>query len=316
MMRIQARTGSAGQVRILLVCVVIASGCKNRREEERKIAHGLSVTFSAPPVPSAAPSAEVMPEPRCPPDLVKIKPATGRAFCIDRYEAMLVDNASGTPLSPYFAPARRAAVLAFDGWSKKRFEMGSPKAQLVDLPELPKWQRTTEFEPRAVSKKGVVPSGYTSGVFAALACKNAGKRLCTPAEWRTACGGEQGWKFPYGPEYVQGKCNVFREGHPAASLHGNAAIGHTDPRLNRVKINGKPLLRSTGDTPECASHWGDDAVYDMVGNLDEWMDHETGTFGGGFFSRGTKDGCDWRTENHPKIYADYSTGVRCCADLP
>src|SRR5207248_8182379 len=142
------------------------------------------------------------------------------------------------------------------------FEMGSPNAQLIDLPELPKWERTTEFEPRAVSKKGVVPYGYTSGAWAAVACQNAGKRLCVPAEWRAACGGEQGWKFPYGSEYAAGKCNVFREGHPAAMLHGNAAIGHTDPRLNRVKINGKPLLRKTGETPDCASKWGDDAIYD------------------------------------------------------
>ncbi len=161
----------------------------------------------------------------------------------------------------------------------------------------------------------MVPNGYVSGVLAELACKNAGKRLCRPDEWRTACGGEDHRPFPYGASYVQGNCNVFREGHPAAILHDNPAIGHTDPRLNRVKIRGKPLLRKTGDTASCASRWGDDAIFDMVGNLDEWVDHEKGSFAGGFFSRGTKEGCDWHTQNHPKIYADYSTGVRCCADL-
>ncbi len=268
--------------------------------------------------PNPAPGAEVMPEPRCPPEMVKVRLGEAARVCVDRYESMLVDNAEGTPLSPYYSPGRKWAVLAFDGWSKKRFEMGSPDAQKVDLPELPRWERTREFEPRAVVKKDVVPNGYVSGISAALACKNAGKRLCTSDEWRTACGGEDGLKFPYGSEYLGGKCNVFREGHPAAILHDNPAIGHTDPRLNRVKIRGKPLLRKTGETPSCASKWGDDAIYDMVGNLDEWVDRdpEKGSFAGGFFSRATKDGCDWHTENHPKIYADYSLGVRCCADLP
>ncbi len=270
----------------------------------------------APQASVTEPEAEVMPEPRCRPDMVKVTPRDATRYCVDRYEATLVDHESSRPLSPYYAPVRKWALAAYESWNKQRFELGSPEAQAIELPELPVWQRTTDVEPRALAKKGVWPNGHVTGVLAEAACKNAGKRLCSPVEWRTACGGDGYQRFPYGPKFEAGYCNVFREAHPAAVLHGDASIGHTDPRLNRVKSLGKPLLRKTGDTPTCASHWGDDAVFDMVGNLDEWVQHERGSFAGGFYARSTKEGCDWRSTAHPKSYADYSTGVRCCADLP
>jgi formylglycine-generating enzyme required for sulfatase activity len=194
--------------------------------------------------------------------------------------------------------------------------MGDPEAQAIPLPALPAWMLQNDFEPRALVRKGVTPNGHVSGQQAFVACRKAGKRPCSWPEWRTACGGEQGWRFPYGADYAQGRCNVFREAHPAHVLHDDASIGHSDPRLNRVTYKGKPLLRASGETPDCASRWGEDAVYDMVGNLDEWLDDPEGSFAGAFYARASKDGCDWRGTKHPIHYADYSTGVRCCADLP
>ncbi len=311
---------------VTLVVLAEAGGCRRGDEpsDTEKTATAppsSSVTSSpgvAPPAPElvAAPDAEVMPEPRCRPDMVKVTPHDGPRYCVDRYEATLVEHATSRPLSPYYTPVRKWAVNAFDAWSKQRFEFGPPESQQVELPELPAWQRTVDVEPRALSKKALWPNGHVTGVLAATACSHAGKRLCTPAEWRTACGGEPGHRFPYGASYEAGACNVFREAHPAAVLHGDASIGHNDPRLNRVNFKGKPLLRKTGDTPSCASRWGDDAIFDMVGNLDEWVEHERGSFAGGFYARSTKDGCDWRSTAHPKSYADYSTGVRCCSALP
>jgi hypothetical protein len=258
----------------------------------------------------------VMPEPRCAPDMVKVRPGVGVPFCIDRYEAVLLDKDSDERIPPYYSPSRRFATGAARAWETMRFEMGPPDKQAIPLPPLPAWMLAKDFEPRAVSRKGVLPNGHVTGEQAIVACRNAQKRLCTPVEWRAACGGEQGWQFPYGTEYVQDACNVYREGHPAALLHDNAAVGHTDPRLNRVKIRGKPLLREGGATPACASKWGDDAVYDMVGNVDEWVDDPEGTFLGGFYSRTAKEGCDKAVKGHSIDYGDYSTGVRCCADLP
>lgn len=315
----------------LWLCVTVAAlGACGRAEEtsaNRPESGSSAVATAEVPVAPAesTPSAsaglsprvpEMRPEPRCRPDMVRVTPPVGSPYCVDRYEATLVDHATAKALSPYYSPVRKWAVAAFDSWSKQRFEVGPPASQQLELPELSRWQRTTEVVPRALSKKGVWPNGHVTGELAEVACKNAGKRLCSPAEWRTACGGEAANRFPYGTAYEAGRCNVFREAHPAAVLHGDASIGHTDPRLNRVTSGGRPLLRKTGDTAACASRWSEDAIYDMVGNLDEWVAHERGSFAGGFYARSTKEGCDWRSTAHAKSYADYSTGVRCCADLP
>jgi hypothetical protein len=50
----------------------------------------------------------------------------------------------------------------------------------------------------------------------------------------------------------------------------------------------------------------------MVGNLDEWVDDPDGAFLGGFYARGTAEGCDARVGVHAPEYFDYSLGVRCC----
>jgi formylglycine-generating enzyme required for sulfatase activity len=132
-----------------------------------------------------------------------------------------------------------------------------------------------------------------------------------PEEWVQACRGEANRRFPYGDEYAYGRCNVDREAHPAALLHGNASINHLDPRLNLVEGESGPLLRATGATEECVSRWGSDGVFDMVGNLDEWV-APGAAFQGGFYARATREGCDARISSHPPEYFDYSLGVRCC----
>src|SRR5262249_30052859 len=123
--------------------------------------------------------------------------------------------------------------------------------------------------------------------------------------------------FPYGDRYRAFACNVFRPYHPGFALHQNSSTGHRDPRLNLVvESDEQPLLRQTGDTPSCASSWGSDAVFDMVGNLDEWVEGETRpVFVGGFYSRSTNKGCEARVDSHAPAYYDYSLGTRCCADL-
>lgn len=252
-------------------------------------------------------------EPTCPREMVLVD---GR-YCVDRYEAALVDVATERALSPYYPPSPRLAYSAEQAWKTKRLELGDPAARALGLPALPAWQRTEGVEPRAVSARGLVPQGYVSGVVAERACKSAGKRLCTLGEWRTACRGERDKPFPYGEgdRYVAGKCNVFREAHPAMVLHGDFSVGHTDPRLNLVEVKGQPLLRKTGATSECISEWGDDGVADMVGNLDEWVEDSDGTFVGGFYARATKEGCASTVSTHGYAYYDYSTGIRCCRDL-
>ena len=107
---------------------------------------------------------------------------------------------------------------------------------------------------------------------------------------------------------------MFREAHPGQILHGDASVGHLDPRLNLVAGAAGPLLRKTGATSSCKSEWAGDAAYDMVGNLDEWISAPVGAFVGGFYARGTREGCDAKVSSHPRSYFEYSLGVRCCRD--
>lgn len=257
-----------------------------------------------PPPPPPPPPA------RCPPEMVLIE---GR-FCVDRWEISLVDRETRRELSPYYPPQPGLAIQLRTEWDERRFAFGSAKARATPLPPLPPWGRTDDVEPVAVSLPDVVPNGYLSGVVARRVCASASKRLCTPEEWETACRGESKQPFPYGERYEPGVCNVFRATHPAAHLHDDVSSGHLDPRLNLVADREGPLLRKTGATPRCVSRWGNDGVSDMVGNLDEWVDDPKGEFRGGFFSRGTKDGCRSRVRAHGPSYLDYSLGTRCCGD--
>jgi hypothetical protein len=245
---------------------------------------------------------------RCPKEMVDV---AGR-FCIDRFEDTLVDDATGERLSPHYPPEPNMALRMFNRWQEERLAIGPQAARDMPLPPLPDIERTEDFRPKAVSVRGVLPQGYISGKVAAEACARARKRLCTHEEWTFACRGERQTKYPYGTDYRAGVCNVFRMNHPAQILHENASIGHSDPRLGLVKVDDGPLLRPTGSTKTCTSRWGKDAIYDMVGNVDEWIDDPEGTFVGGFFSRGTKEGCDSIVSVHPFTHWDYSIGLRCC----
>jgi formylglycine-generating enzyme required for sulfatase activity len=233
-------------------------------------------------------------------------------FCVDRFEAGIIDAPSGDPISPDYpsTPNLRDFVLA--EWSTGRERTGNVHARALPLPFLPKERIGRKIEPLAVSRHGARPNGYLTGLVAESACTAAGKRLCTLDEFVMACRGEDDTLFPYGDSYQDGVCNVFREDHPAALLHGNASVGHLDPRLNRVLSRGKALFQLTGQSPQCRSRWGSDAVYDMVGNVDEWIDEGNGAFAGGFYGRSTRAGCEALITAHPKSYLDYSTGVRCC----
>lgn len=243
----------------------------------------------------------------CPAEMVAV---AGRV-CVDRYEGSFVDGESGAPLSPFYPPSPTLSATLFEHWTQARESSrgGTLAAMLVVPRPLPLAGPAV-----AVSRPRTTPAGYVSADTAAAACQQAGKRLCTEPEWVTACRGEAERPFPYGATYEHGACNVYRESHPAYELHGSASRNHRDPRLNLVAVQGEPLLRSTGTTPKCASQWGTDAIYDMVGNLDEWVDHATGAFVGGFYSRGTRSGCHAKVSSHPRRYYDYSTGFRCCKD--
>jgi formylglycine-generating enzyme required for sulfatase activity len=84
------------------------------------------------------------------------------------------------------------------------------------------------------------------------------------------------------------------------------------PQLNQ--LDG--TLARTGEHAGCTNGYG---VFDMVGNLHEWVADSRGTFYGGYYqdvaSVGHGEGCGYLTTAHEARYHDYSTGFRCCADV-
>jgi hypothetical protein len=212
----------------------------------------------------------------CPPEMALVF----GAVCVDRYEASVVERAPDGTLLPH-APNQLLA------------------AGHVYL---------------AQSIAGVVPQAYVSAAQALAACRESGKRLCAPVEWRAACGGAQGYAFPYGPDRVPGRChdsgaNPMLTYHADTQARGWGPLELNDPR--NIELDG--TLAKTGAFPGCVNDFG---LYDMVGNLHEWTADPNGTFQGGYWLDTSihGDGCAYRTIAHPFDYRDYSIGFRCCED--
>lgn len=274
-------------------------------------AHGQSVPpAEARRATSAEPPTTTARVARCAADMVDV----AGAFCVDRFEAILVDAKSGAQLSPYYHPTPWLAERDRREWLARAPVVGPPEARRLPLPELPAFQLETGVVFRAASAPGRTPNAYLDLEVARTACGNAGKRLCKKKEWLSACRSVHSTRHPYGEALDVARCNLGAALHPGIALHGRSTLDGRDPRLNLVEVGGRTLLRPTGTLLGCASEWGDDAAWDMEGNLDEWIDDPEGTFVGGFYARETHWGCDAKIEIHSADYYDYSLGARCCSD--
>ncbi len=141
----------------------------------------------------------------------------------------------------------------------------------------------------ATSRAGVYPwlVGTDNGA-AEAACKAAGKRLCTPAEWEFSCHGVNNTVYGYGDDYDPLICNGL-DTYGLSGFH----------------------LDVTGAYPGCTNGWD---VYDMSGNL--W-EHTAG--GSALTVRGGAFNCNDSESNHqcsyiPQTWTPLSIGFRCCSD--
>ena len=105
---------------------------------------------------------------------------------------------------------------------------------------------------RACSRASVLPWSKATYKQAAQACKVAGKRLCTAAEWHLACAGTTAKTYPYGFSYDKTSCNGL-----------DMNLGLALPAGALAKCVGA----ATG-------------LYDMSGNLREWTSQKVGSTGG------------------------------------
>jgi len=252
--------------------------------------------------PRTTPATERTPSPPaaspggCPADMTAAGPV-----CIDRYEAHLAVRHGDGSLSPHPPHARPTGATFV-----------------------------------ARSTAGVRPQSYISRVEAALACENAGKRLCSASEWYFACSGPDKRAYPYGERFESGRCNTGKP-HLLSIRHGKDPRGWKyDEHFNDPLLCQAPgFLAPTGEHSGCVTAEG---AYDLVGNLHEWVSDRVdltladkvpltdgirkrlrsntgkGVFMGGFFSTTSEhgQGCAFVTAAHEPGYHDYSTGFRCC----
>jgi len=134
---------------------------------------------------------------------------------------------------------------------------------------------------------GAMPVYDVTWVEAEALCFKEGKRLCTPTEWRAACSGPHGLRYPYGATYQPATCNTESE----------------------WMMNGSKAVLS-GAFPGCVNGSG---VFDMSGNVSEWTagDGEVATIHGGSFVSGRFSSCkSLYTLSKTERYV--FNGVRCC----
>ncbi len=142
---------------------------------------------------------------------------------------------------------------------------------------------------KAVSRAGVMPwqlFGSEDNPIARSACVAAGKDLCSPQQWQSACEGRAGTVYGYGDVYEPATCNG----------------------IDTYGLSGFHLL-PTGSLPRCRSDWG---VYDINGNLWEHTLHGSNkTIRGGAYNckdSQTLHRCDYV----PGDWEPTARGFRCC----
>jgi formylglycine-generating enzyme required for sulfatase activity len=141
-----------------------------------------------------------------------------------------------------------------------------------------------------------LPRSLVSFDEAASLCQAHGKRLCREDEWELACAGPEGRRYPYGNEREPWRCHT-----------DGVAVG--DPR---------------GATP-AGSHLGcatPEGVYDLNGNLSEWVDaggvqpESWGVVRGGTMWPALYGQDCYSRHLHPKAEDGFADdGFRCCRDV-
>ncbi|MBN8609390.1 MAG: SUMF1/EgtB/PvdO family nonheme iron enzyme [Deltaproteobacteria bacterium] len=106
---------------------------------------------------------------------------------------------------------------------------------------------------RSCSRAGVQPWTRVAYDDAQAACAAAGFRLCTSAEWQSACEGASATTYPYGASYAPMSCNG----------------------ADRAE---SPAIATTGAIPLCVSTEG---ALDLSGNVKEWTADARGTSAAG-----------------------------------
>ena len=172
-------------------------------------------------------------------------------------------------------------------WEEAKYDMASDNVCGKNAFPVPVGAKTVCVDAYEYpNQPDATPKDMVSQEEAARICSNEGKHLCSIEEWQAACRGKDGFKYSYGNNYKQNKCNT----------------------------NTKSAKRS-GRKTQCRSWWG---MYDMNGNLWEWTSSTSKQHPDKFLVAGGA----WNTNNESRCseskFSFYpqnqypSVGFRCC----
>jgi sulfatase modifying factor 1 len=164
------------------------------------------------------------------------------------------------------------------------------------------------------NQPGVKPAVAVDWIGAHERCAGAAKRLCTDSEWTLACEGPERLPYPYGYTRNSEACNIDKP-----YILPNEAKWQ-DPSSRPAELARLDQREPSGSRDSCISPYG---VFDMTGNVDEWVVNEAGRqddrpyvsgLKGGYWGP-VRDRCRPMTTDHNQSYVYYQIGFRCCADV-
>jgi hypothetical protein len=273
------------------IAIAAIAGCGGRSERAGADA-GASADASA---DAGARTGVRMGADGCPEDMVRVAtdfcPVVKRS-CTDVED----DTRNNIEICHAYAPKQRCMVAE------------KPISFCVDRYEYP-------------DREGAHPATMVSWYGAQATCETRGKRLCWASEWTAACEGPEHTPFPYGWARDHDKCNFDNFYIDPARSHGGK--GPLLMYSRDAGVRGPELARldqsvPSGSIASCRSGFG---VFDMTGNVDEWVTSDrppveqskwSGLKGGGWGH--VRSQCRPMTASHDPSFAYYFVGFRCCKD--
>ena len=163
----------------------------------------------------------------------------------------------------------------------------------------------------APNEKGQRPIVMKSFFEAKAWCAAKQKRICTEAEWETSCEQRDFRPWQYGWKVDKRACNSDKHWKP---FDAQALMAGGETASKEVARLWQGI--GSGERESCAT---EDGIYDMMGNVEEWVassrryhKHE-GVLMGGFWAK-PWTGCRGTNDAHASNFTFYEVGFRCCVD--
>jgi formylglycine-generating enzyme required for sulfatase activity len=167
------------------------------------------------------------------------------------------------------------------------------------------------------NKKNTLPDFAMTAFEAEKLCESIKKRLCTHTEWLNACLGKDSLRYGYGNFWQKDACNDNTNTKYIPVNWGKMNEGRDAWKsYAKTLYKGKP----SGSMEQCFVSEANDRVYDMIGNVREWVRDPAGYGGYAFessFWHGTMQGpqgCGFVVRSHAPEFASYEVGTRCCKE--